>query len=192
MTASPPPLARWVSIVGHPFVLIVLLTAVATAKRQGGKVAANAVAFVIAAAILPIGMFMYRQVKTGRWGTVDASRRSERPALFALMLALLVVLGLFLRGLPNLALLSSGLIAAAAILIVAFALNTWIKTSMHMAFASWVAVTLLVIAWPLGLAVLIALPLLGWSRLAMRRHTLAEVIVGAVLGAAVGWLGLAR
>ena len=192
MTVSPPPLARWVSIVGHPFVLIVLLTAVATTKLQGGKDAASAVGFVIAAAILPIGLFMYSQVKTGRWGTVDASRRSERPALFALMLALLVVLGLFLRGLPNLALLSSGLIAAAAILVVAFVLNTWIKTSMHMAFASWVAVTLLVIALPLGLALLIALPLLGWSRLAMRRHTLLEVLVGVVLGATVGWLGIMR
>lgn len=169
-----------------------LLTAVATAKLQGGRVAASAVGFVIAAAILPIGLFMYSQVKTGRWGTVDASRRSERPALFALMLALLVVLGLFLRGLPNLALLSSGLIAVAALLIVAFVLNRWVKTSMHMAFASWVAVTLLVIAMPLGLALLIALPLLGWSRLAMRRHTLLEVVVGAVLGAIVGWLGLAR
>lgn len=169
-----------------------LLTAVATTKLQGGKIAASAVGFVMAAAILPIGLFMYGQVKSGRWGTVDASRRSERPALFALMLVLLVVLGLFLRGLPKLALLSSGLTAAAAILIVAFVLNTWIKTSMHMAFASWVAVTLLVIALPLGLALLIALPLLGWSRLAMRRHTLLEVLVGVVLGATVGWLGIMR
>src|SRR5690606_21580003 len=40
--------------------------------------------------------------------------------------------------------------------------------------------------WPAGAAAIAMLPLLGWSRLRMARHTLPEVLGGALLGLACG------
>jgi hypothetical protein len=81
---------------------------------------------------------------------------------------------------------SNGVLAAVAMLCVAGIANRWIKLSLHMASLSFAGVA----AWPLwpaaAIVVLAALPLLGWARLRMARHTLSEVIGGAALGLVTG------
>lgn len=77
---------------------------------------------------------------------------------------------------------SHGVLAAVAMLCVAGIANRWIKLSLHMASLAFAGVA----SWPLSpvvamLAVTL-LPLLGWARLKMARHTLPEVLGGATLG----------
>jgi membrane-associated phospholipid phosphatase len=48
--------------------------------------------------------------------------------------------------------------------------------------------TLLLLGSPAGWFLLAMLPLLAWSRLALRRHSVAEVVIGLVIGALSGSL----
>ena len=83
-------LARWVSILAHPFVMVVLLIAV-PAMRQSSSNAVQSVLLVLIAVVVPIAVLMFRQVRRGRWSNVDASNPSERPVLFAVALAACVL-----------------------------------------------------------------------------------------------------
>jgi hypothetical protein len=81
--------ARWASILGHPFVMIALLVAV-PAGRRSSATAVQSLLFVGATVVVPLAVLMVRQVRRGRWSNVDASNRSERPVLFVVALAALV------------------------------------------------------------------------------------------------------
>jgi apolipoprotein N-acyltransferase len=99
-------------------------------------------------------------------------------ALLAL-LAYLVVLrpqSFMVRG----ALVTLGMMACCAFL------TRWIKVSLHMAFATLAATALVLTRSPVGYALLMGLPALVWSRLTLERHTLPEVALGTIIGAAAG------
>ena len=186
----PPTLARAISIVGHPFVSILILVGVAATLRMGPAAALQPLAVVALAVLLPLGVFMYRRVRSGRWGSIDASLAAERPALFFLALALVVGLGAFVALSPRLGFLSRGIVSVLLLLSVAAFLNRWIKASLHVAFAAYSGTVLLRLALPVGLAVLAFLPVLAGARLAMHRHTFPEICAGCAIGGAVGVLTL--
>lgn len=74
--------ARWVSILAHPFVMVAAM-AVATALHFGTRAdAIHALAVVTLFTLLPLAILMVRQVRRGSWSDVDASKRTERPLLF--------------------------------------------------------------------------------------------------------------
>lgn len=50
-------IARWMSIIGHPFALIVLLVLLVLSVRSGGAVAFWIAAIVVAAGLIPLGDF---------------------------------------------------------------------------------------------------------------------------------------
>jgi hypothetical protein len=126
------------------------------------------------------------QVRRGRWRDVDASRPADRPALFAVALALLVGLAVWLAlsGAPPV--LAKGVGGACAVVVVASAALGRVKLSLHVAFATYSA-TVMTFVWPaVALGIALLLPPLAWSRLVLKRHTVAELIVGALAGVAVG------
>src|SRR5688572_20256988 len=75
-------LARWLSLVLHPFVMIGVMVGTAAAARQSGGEALRSVALVVVFTILPLAVLMVRQVRRGAWENADASNREERPILF--------------------------------------------------------------------------------------------------------------
>jgi membrane-associated phospholipid phosphatase len=143
-------------------------------------------ALVLALVIVPLGYFLRRQVRVGRWQTVDASEPGDRTALYLVAIPLLLALLLAATAFPVLVGLARGVAAVLAILVLAFLLNRWVKTSLHMAFAGYVAVACLASVRVVGVVLLVFLPLLAWARLAMGRHRPVEVVMGAALGLAVG------
>jgi membrane-associated phospholipid phosphatase len=180
-------LARWVSIVAHPFVTTLVLAAAIEAPR-GGAAAARTVGAVAALFVLPVALLMARQVRRGAWGTVDASDPRERPVLFLVggtgLLALLVY---FARAHPGSALVS-GTAGVLAMVAVCAAVTPWLKLSLHMAAAALAATVLLERGLALGWLLGAALPVLGWSRVALGRHRWREVAAGLVVGACTGAL----
>jgi len=174
--------ARVVSIALHPFVVFAALAMLAAWRVDPASLPRTALG--IGVAILIVSLFIWQRRRGGHWETVDASRRQERPLLYAL--ALLVAGGYWLWMGGRASATSTGVLAAVAMLCVAGIANRWIKLSLHMASLAFAAVA----AWPLSVVVggvaLAALPLLAWARLRMARHTLPEVIGGTLLGLAAG------
>lgn len=179
-------LARWVSIVGHPFALALLLGL--TPMWSGGQAvrALRVSGVILMVAVVPMIVFVRRRRASGDWETVDASHPSNRPALFRAIFIVVVVLGLYFGLVERSVTLLRGTVAVAILAGIAAILNRWIKLSLHLAFATFTAVAL----YPLGvghwLPVALFLPLLAWSRLVMGRHTMPEIIAGFGLGAGVG------
>ena len=173
--------ARLISIVGHPFVFVVLLLLLPLFLR--GQLSAVRIAgIVIVAALIPLGLFMRQRSTSGRWQTVDASALTDRPVAYMAGFIALLPMSLYFRFFEHSTVLFRGCVTIAAMFAVAFALNRWIKLSGHLAFAGFTALILgdirLAYAVPIGLFI----PLLAWSRLALGRHTLPEVIGGLALG----------
>ena len=179
-------LARWVSIVAHPFVTTLVLTAAVESRRGGPAGAVRATAVVAALFVLPLALLTARQVRRGAWGTVDASSPRERPVLFLVGGAgLLALLAYFARADPGSPLVS-GIAGVLAMVAICAAVTPWVKVSLHMAAAALAATVLLWRGLPLGWLLGATLPALGWSRVALGRHQWHEVVAGLVLGASAG------
>jgi hypothetical protein len=177
--------ARWVSILAHPFVMVALLVAVPAMRQSSGKPVQSVLVAAIAV-VVPIAVLMFLQVRRGQWSNVDASKPSERPVLFLVaVLGLVAALGWLLWNDPRSFLVRGMLVVAAFLLLAAF-LTRWIKLSLHVAFAALTATTLSLLGSPVGYALLAVVPVVFWSRLALGRHRVPELLVGLVLGVVTG------
>lgn len=181
--------ARWTSIVAHPFVIFTVLLLLPLLLR--GQWSALRVAGVVAlAALLPLGVFMWRRHRTGHWSTVDASDRRERPLAFGALYVVLLPMLAYFHWVEHSPLLVRGGLIVGAMVAVAATANRWIKGSGHMAFATFGAVVL-VYVFPVSAAVFgVVLPALGWSRVHLGRHTRIEVLAGTLLGLLAGLVGI--
>jgi hypothetical protein len=180
-------LARWISIIAHPFTMIILLVAV-TAMRQSSGHAIHSVLLVFFVVIVPISVLMFWQVYRGRWSNADASNPAERPMLFLSAIAgLLAALGWLHLHNPH-SFLIQGMLVTAGFFLLAAILNRWIKLSLHVAFAALTATTLSLMSSWVGYVLFALIPLLFWSRLALARHRIHELAIGLVLGALTGFV----
>lgn len=179
-------LARTLSILGHP--LLVLPAAALLVAALGGMptrqwmIAATALGLIA----LSIQAWSWRQVRRGTWQHVDASLRHERQGLNRFLLVLLAgAAGFFSLASPQPA-LSLGLACAAAMVATGLLLATWLKLSLHAAFATFSALLL----WALGPAVMVAgcffAAAVAWSRWVLGRHRRRELLAGALAGATAG------
>jgi hypothetical protein len=178
-------LARWISIVAHPFVLVPLLVALVAVRRSSGN-ALQAVLLVLLAVVVPVGVLMVRQVRRGRWSNVDASKPSERPILFLVTVGgLLAALAWLLLEDPR-SFLVRGIVVALGFVLVAALLTRCIKLSLHVAFAALAATALCLLGSPAGYALIVVAAVLCWSRLVLARHTVPELLAGLALGVVTG------
>ena len=76
--------ARVVSIVLHPFLVLAALALLAAWRVDPASLARTALGIGVAIAI--VSVFIWQRRRGGHWQTVDASRRQERPVLYALAL----------------------------------------------------------------------------------------------------------
>lgn len=176
--------ARVVSIALHPFAVLVAVSLLAAWRLDPASLPRTAIG--IAAAVGVVWAFVLQRRRAGHWQTVDASRRGERPLLYLLALMVAAAYWWWMGGRASAT--SAGILAAIAMLCVAGLANRWIKLSLHMASLAFAGVALLALLPPVGTSALLLLPLLGWARLRMARHTWPEVVGGAALGLASGAL----
>jgi membrane-associated phospholipid phosphatase len=191
MSGPPSPLAtaaaRALSVFGHPALLMPLALALALAAR-GAAVPARLlwVALGTAAAVtLIVGAFSLWQVHGGRWTHVDASRPDERRQLNRFLLLLLCNAAAVLWALGQPQAVAAGPLLVALVVLLAHLLRRRLKVSLHAAFVLF-AVALVWPAWPATALLALLAAGVAWSRRALGRHTRAEVLVGLLLGAAVG------
>ena len=186
MRSAPPArsadfVARYVSIVGHPFVVLPASLGALSALREANVDAAITIALVF----LALSLAVLAGVRAGRFNDFDVSERERRPMFHALLTGATLALAIWARddaGALRACLIASAIIGACGLL------NGWTKVSLHTAFALYAAG--LWATWTLG-AALVALPIAGavaWSRARLRRHSWHEVGAGALVGLVGGAL----
>lgn len=158
----------------------------AAAERQAAGEAARSVVAVVLLTIVPLAVLMWRQVRRGHWQNADASNRAERPILYVVGGAAVVVLLAYLLLLRPESFMVRGVAATLGMMAACGAATRWIKVSLHMAFAALAATGLALMRSPTGYALIVALPMIAWSRLILQRHTPLELALGALIGAGAG------
>jgi len=177
--------ARALSMIGHPALLMPLAV---TLGILGADAPPRLLQVALSTAVLVaviVGLYSLWQVRAGRWAHVDASQPRERSQLNLFLALLLFGAAGLLWALGQPLAVASGAGVMALLVLAAHLLRRWLKVSLHAAFAVFAAS----LVWPsiVGVVLIIALAAgVAWSRLVLRRHSLPEVLLGLVLGAAFG------
>jgi len=169
-------IARIVSAVAHPFVLVPITVALSTRDLRW-------TAIIAATTILPVLLVIVWNVRRGVWSDLDVSRRDQRSGLYWVAIPLLLVAAMTVDTSPS---MRRGMLAVAVILVAGLVGNRFLKISMHMMLAAFCAVVLVRIHPWTPIATLPILAALAWSRWRLDRHTPAEIAVGLILGTAAG------
>jgi membrane-associated phospholipid phosphatase len=178
--------ARWISILGHPFILIPALVAAVTVRRLPPEQVVRVVGIVVLVSVVPMLLLIARRVRSGAWTNYDVSVREQRTGMYPAALAITAASVLVLAWTRVPRSILHGVLATLLLIGIASLVNLRLKISLHTAFAVFTAVALLAVSRGLaagGLALALAI---AWSRLELGRHTVPEVVGGALLGAVVG------
>ena len=182
MTIRPEKLAHVLTNVLSPFVIFTALFALVALAEAGvyRGVLYFTVELIAAATVVGYVLFMRRRSRVGDFWI---SARAERlaPAVFLLAAFVALLAALVLLDAPQdltLLTLSMGLASAA----VAGITLLW-KASAHCTVAGHAAAAGLLLLGTLGLPFLLALPLVVWSRVTLKAHTLSQTLAGAAVGA---------
>lgn len=119
-------IARSVSILGHPLLLMPAAVLALLAAHSEGRQAGWVLAGLLALGLM-VMLFSHSQVRRGHWQHVDASGKEERSSLNRFLLAMLVAATLACLLLGASTPLTLGLGLSVAMLVVALATARWCK-----------------------------------------------------------------
>ena len=177
-------IARAISWIGHPLVFVSVSVGIIVFYRLANRVGVSVLLALILAVVLPTAVLLFRGVRSGRWSDADVSVHTERSRFYppAILLSSGGIVALLVLRAP--AFVVRGAVVTLILLLVAALINRFLKISLHTIFAFYCAVILLRVGWWFGgLALALAL-LVFWSRLHLRKHAMADVVLGALLGSA--------
>ena len=178
-------LARAVSILGHPMlVLPVAALAVALARGQGREAVWMVLGFALFAAL--VMSYSRWQVRRGRWTHVDASNKDERGSLNRFLVVALIVSAVLALRYGHNRELGLGLGLSAAMVALAMLTARWWKLSLHLAFVVFASTLLWSVAPWAGLLGFACAAAVAWSRLRLQRHVPRDLVAGAATGLLAG------
>ncbi len=138
---------------------------------------------LIALFFLSVGPLIYVVigVRTGKLSDFDVSRRSQRagPFLFGIISTSIGLLVLSLLHGPRI--LQTALILTAISAMILMVTTLWWKISIHASTMAGAATMLTALYGIVLLPSFLLLVLVSWSRVVLRRHTVAQVVVGSLL-----------
>ncbi|MBI4080620.1 MAG: hypothetical protein HY430_02505 [Candidatus Levybacteria bacterium] len=175
-------LARLISSVTNPIVFLLPLPYLLVFRVTGDDGLALKWFFFSTAFISVVGMFVLYAVHRKIFTDFDVSRRNQRHLLFAVVgaVSFVYLLGLiFLQGPPVL------YIAIACIFISIFVfsiINIFLKASIHLATFSAFVFILAVMYGERLLLLLLLMPVIAWSRVQTKRHSIDEATIGGFAG----------
>lgn len=136
------------------------------------------------AAVLPI-LFIKYGMKKGRWADRHVGVRRHRLVVMTFIISSVAAGIALLVGLNAPKSVTALIVAMLVTLLGLMTITVKWKISVHSAVSSG-AVAMLALAYgPWMLAGYALVALVGWSRIALRDHTPAQVVAGAALGAAI-------
>lgn len=138
--------------------------------------------FVVA---IPVFLWIYWNVKTGRYTNMDVSNRTQRKSLYVFMiinilLYLMIVYFFFFQF--NILMIIGFLLIT--LLVMQFS-NLYIKSSMHMSLNVFVSALFTYLNPFFGLLWFVIAIIVGITRVILKRHTVKEVVFGGVIAGVV-------
>lgn len=171
-----------ISTIGNPLITFSVFVLFITLKTMDGVSATLLSLLVIGGVTIPISINNYVKTKNGKYTNYDVSDREQRQGFYHFLLILIggVTGILYLTNQP--AAFRHGSLVFFVMVMVSYIINYRLKVSMHTSISVYLGLTLLLINFSAGLAMLVFAVLIGLSRLVLKRHTVAEVVAGLVVG----------
>jgi len=140
---------------------------------------------LIALSMLPVYAVIVYLVHSKRVEGLSIKVRKQRTKVYLLAgvcTGIGYIILLCLRAPPTLMAIP---VAGFSAVVVFMGINLWWKISIHTAFvAASVAILIILYGW-IATATLVLVPLIGWARIELEHHSLAQVITGALLAALI-------
>jgi membrane-associated phospholipid phosphatase len=179
-------LARLISNILNPFVISAIIMVLLAFRDAPGTADAVKWALIsVAVSVLPVFVVVTVMVYRKKLDGFFSNPRQQRNNVYLLACALGAIdCGLmWLLKAPDL--LKATFTAGVAAIIVFALINRFWKISLHTAF---MAASVTVVSLVYGLAAIwtvLLFPLVAWARIAMKQHTLTQVVTGGILSAAI-------
>jgi len=186
-------LARWVSILFDSSVLSLPIFFAFGWSEAGvmGLVWATLALLVMTG--IPLAYIMIGK-RRGWVSDFEMSQRAERPRFILVSLSsdVLALIMLSALGAPHL--LRVMALTYLCLGVTMFTISNYWKISLHMAGVGGFSTALVFVFGAPALVAFLCLPLVAWARWRRRKHTLAQLAVGALAGVLItilvfGWLG---
>lgn len=179
-------IATLVSAVGHPLLILAVFTLFITFRTYNLKTASLISFVTIGAVIVPITIRNYLKYKRKEYTNFDVSDRLQRKSFYRFGIALLLGVTILLYFIQGAESFFTGSLVALLMIVVSAGINTRLKTSLHTSTAMFLSVVLFDINESLAIVLFVFSFFVAWSRLVLKRHTIEEVISGAIIGMTFG------
>ncbi|WP_406204096.1 hypothetical protein OH807_28165 [Kitasatospora sp. NBC_01560] len=150
--------------------------------RHGWRGLGWALFAAVFTAVVPT-LFIRRGMRRGTLEDRHVGHRQRRLTVLPFIMGSVLICFAVMLGLDAPADLTAMVLAMFASLVPILVITVWWKVSVHTAVASGAVVCLAIALGPWWLLLAPVVALIGWSRVALRDHTTAQTIVGAVVGA---------
>lgn len=181
-------ISKFISNFFNPLVSLFLYFLYSSLQNYTAKEAAMRFLPILLLTMLPISLWIFWNVKKGNYTNMDVSNRNQRKSLYFFIAG---AIGAYLlydyvkNGTVDIL-----MIFLMILLLVMQISNYFVKSSMHTAFNIFVSALFFSINPVMGIIWFGIAVLVGITRIILKRHTLKEVISGAVIAGIVSFIYL--
>lgn len=175
-------LARFISFIFNPYILILPIPYLLVLRETGDSLYAGKWAIFTLCFLIAVGLSVFILVRKGYFSDLDISKREQRPLFFFLLVLFAIIYFLSLFYFQGPIVLFTALSGIFLSIVVFSFINTRIKASIHVASITGLIFSFSILYSGIFLALLFLIPLIGWSRIKIHRHTKEEVFMGAFMG----------
>ncbi|XWW45751.1 hypothetical protein JYG30_24040 [Fibrella sp. USSR17] len=181
-------LARYISVASHPLLTLPVCSLAILFRYEPIANASVLALLLVGCLVVPLAVSMYRKQAKGVHTNFDVSDQRQRQTWYYLVVSLLVGVTALVYLTNQSFIVRLSFLLATLLLITSQFVNQFIKSSLHVSLNTFLAFLLLLVDVKIGMLWLTFLPLIGWSRRQLNRHTLPEIITGGVIGLTFGYL----
>ncbi len=178
--------ASFISFIGHPLLTLSFFAITAFFCYESFHTALCHSLLILLGIFFPLTIKMYRNSKKGTYTNFDVSDKAQRQSwyIYAILVLLIVSVILFVTDQPRV--LRFSVVCSLVLLAVSSLLNYIIKSSLHVSFAIFLFFLILPMNEIIAGFFFCFTFLIAWSRIALKRHTMNEIIVGVFIGLSMG------
>ncbi len=177
--------AQFISTTINPLVILSILPYVLVLKETGSSSTAFFWSVFSLFFILVFSVFVLLGIEKGYFSDLDVSKRSQRPLLFTVAIALSVIYLTFLFFMKAPEALPIALVGLIFGLICVEFVNRITKVSLHVATIAAFTTALTLGYSPFYILSFVLVPLVAWARIKTHNHTKRQTLIGALMGIAV-------
>ena len=175
-------LAKLASNLLNPFLVSLLVILLLSFKSTSSTPDALKWASIsIALSILPVFTVIVYLVRNHKLEGIFIKARKQRNKIYLLASIFAAVSCIILSSVGAPTVLVTAFVAGLSAIVVFMCINLWWKISVHTAFIAASVTVLTILYGTTGIATAALLLLIGWSRIELEHHSLAQVAAGAFL-----------